>query len=39
MRSANRIEQCPLSGVTQKTLLTLSSSQYDPKATFGQRPQ
>jgi hypothetical protein len=30
MRSADRIEQCRLLGVNQKTLLTLSASQFDP---------
>jgi hypothetical protein len=35
LRHADFIEQCPLSGVTRKSLLRLSSSQFDPSATSG----
>ena len=34
LRHTDRIEQYPLSGVTRKTLLALSSSQFDPSATL-----
>ena len=32
LRHADRIEQCPLSGVTRKTFAHISSSQFDPLA-------
>jgi hypothetical protein len=31
LRHADCIGRCPLPGVTQKTVLTLSSSQFDPE--------
>jgi hypothetical protein len=36
LRHADRIEQCPLSGVTRKTFATLSSSQFEPRTDIGQ---